>query len=420
MELFVSFSEILQYFKRNITKFLIVVALFGLLFGLLPLRFVHNEYSASTTVVISCEVPEDASTDYRLQYTGILSSRVQTAVAMASGSDLIAQTAQKLNIPKDQITSIGAVQVNAAPFVKLTADSPNAAMVAQISDTAAQVLAEKLTAAFPSPALTAEVSDRAIPVSAQSNKAIMLKAGLIGLAVGFILFVCFGIAVVLMDKTIRNSDYVSEALNINLLGITPKKGDEERKLNSFRKLRAAAVHQAGSGKSFLIADVCENNGAPFVAAGLGGALARSEKTVLLIDADQRMSRMAKLLHVDAQKNLSDVLSGTCPAEQAVNQTSVNGMSMIAGSESSAENLTDILASDQFGKMMEQLASRFDYIIVSVPSEARYPDADNLASLFSAVIMVAKYGSTPYHEFKDSLQRLKTSGANLIGFVTTNC
>lgn len=419
MELFVSFSEIIQYFKRNIRKFVVIVALFGIVFALLPLRFVQHEYSASTTIVISCEIPEDATTDYRLQYTGILSSRVQTAVAMADGSDLIAQTAEKLGIDEAQITSIGAVQLNAAPVVKLSASSANAELVSKISDTAAQVLAEKLTAAFPSPALTADVTDKAIPAVTQSNKSAMLKAGFLGLIIGFILCVCFGIAVVLMDKTIRNSSYVSEALRTNLLAILSKKGSEEKKLNSFRKLRAAAINQAGDGKSFMVADVCEHNGAPCVSVGFAKALACSEKTVLLIDADLRMHHIAKMLEVNPVKTLSDVLTGECPAEQAVSSTSLKGLSIMAGSESSVEDFTDVLASDKFEKLVQELAPRFDYVIVNVPSEVRYPDADNLAKLFSAVVMVVKYGSTPYHEFKDAFYRLKTSGANIIGFVTTN-
>lgn len=105
----------------------------------------------------------------------------------------------------------------------------------------------------------------------------MLKSGILGLVVGFILFVCFGIVVVLTDKTIRNSNYVCEALGTNLLGILFKKGSGDKELNSFRKLRAAAINQAGDGRSFMVADVCENNGAPDVAVGFANAIACSEK-----------------------------------------------------------------------------------------------------------------------------------------------
>ncbi len=417
MELFVSFSEIMEYFKRHLRTFLIVVAVFGIVSGLLPLKFVHNQYSASTTIVVSCQIPENAQTDYRLQYTSILNSRVQTAIAMASGSDIITQTAEKLNIKEDKISSISGTQVGTAPVVKLSVSTPDAALASQVSDTAAQVIAEKLTVSFPSPQITAVISDKAIPQKTQSNKTTMLKAGIIGLIIGFIFYLCFGIVVVLTDKTIRNSHYVSEALKTNLLGTIPNKCDEEKLLDSYRKLRAAAVNQASGRKSFLVADVCENDGADAVSAGFASAIARSGKKVLLIDANLRTNGVAKILDVTAEKNFYDVLRGDCTAQQAVCATQVSGLSVIAGTENS-ENLADLLASDRLSQLLDELEPNFDEVVISAPSEVRYPDADNMAKLTGSVIMVAKYASTPYYEFKDSFQRLRTAGGNVIGFVTT--
>ncbi len=419
MELFVSFSEIMEYFKRNILKFIVILVVFGIVFGLMPLKFVHHEYSGDTTIVVSCEVPEDAQTDYRLQYTSILNSRVQTAIALASGKDIIKQTAEQLGIAENQIISIAAVQVGTAPVVKLTATSPNAGLVESVTNTAAQVLADKLTNAFPSPKLSAVISDKAIPAEPQSNRSAMLKAGILGLIIGFIAYVCFGIIVVMTDKTIRNSNYVSEALKTNLLGTVPQKGGEEKKGDSFRKLRAAAISQAGGGKSFLVTDVCEHNGASVVAAGFASALAFSGATVLVIDADLHAHGVAKALNVKPKQNLSDVLSGACSVEHAVAKTAVAGLYIISDVDSTAKNPADILSSVQFDGLVKELSEKFDYIVSYAPSEVRYPDADNIAKLFDSVIMTAKYGSTPYHEFKDSYHRLGIAGGNVIGFVTTD-
>ena len=419
-ELFVSFTEMKQFFRRHIRQYFIVVVLFALIGALLPLRFYNHEYSASSTILISCEVPEDAGTDYRLQYTGILSTRVQAAVAMANGTDMVQATAQKLGIKEDQILNISATQLNSAPLVKVTVTTPVAKMASVISDTAAEVLGERLENAFPSPKITASISDKAIPQQEQSKKRTMVKTGVLGAIAGFLIYLCFGIVVVLTDKTIRNSDFVSEALNLPFLGSTYKFGSEEKKLNGFRKLRAAAVHQGGEGKTFLVTDVCMNNGSAEVVIGLGKAMARSEKSVLLINADVRTQQIAQLLGVKSEHNLYDVLEGTCTAQQAVSETSMKGVSLIAGADRGEEDLSDILATDKFRTLLDELAPKFDYVLVNVPSEVRFPDADNLAPLCDSVIMVAKCGSTPYRDFKDSYGRLKTSGANVIGFVTTDC
>ncbi|WP_277668932.1 polysaccharide biosynthesis tyrosine autokinase [Caproiciproducens galactitolivorans] len=418
MELFVSFSEVMDFFKKTRLRFLIVVAVFGIVFGLMPLKFVKHVYTCDTTIVISCEVPEDAKTDYRLQYTSILNSRVQTAIAMASGKEIITHTAQKLGIDEKEINSISATQVNTAPVVKLTANTPNADIADRVANTAAQVLSERLTAAFPSPKLSAIVSDKAIPAEHQSYKAQMIKAGFLGLIIGFILYVCYGILKILTDKTIRNSHYVSEALNTKLLGTVPQDKEESKKDDSYRKLRAAVEFNAAGKKSFLVTDVCEHDGAASVAVGLARALSFSGKSVLLMDADLRDSGITEILKTKPEHTISDVLKGTCTAEQAVTKTAITGLSLVSGADAT-QNPADLLFCDEFKTLAKKFEQQFDYVIIHTPSEVSYPDADNIAAHAGSVIMVAKYGSTPYQEFKDSFKRLGAAGGHIIGFVTTD-
>jgi succinoglycan biosynthesis transport protein ExoP len=419
MELFVSFSEIMEYFKRNLLKFIVVVAVFGIVFGLMPLKFVHNQYESDTTIVLSCEIPETAQTDYRLQYTSILNSRVQTAAAMASGHDMIQQVAKRMQIDDKLITSINAVQAGTGPVVKITVNSPVADKVEEMTNTAAEILSEKLASTFPSPKISLIVSDKAIAPAPQSMRSTMVKAGILGLIFGFIVSVCYGIIVVLMDKTIRNSHYVSEALKTNLLGTVPLKSAEQKKQKCFRVLRAAAVTQAADGKSFLITDVCEQNGASAVALGFANALAASGKNVLLMDIDFHTKALTSLLGISPKKHLADILSGECSAEQAICQTQTSGLSFLSGTSNQASNSADILFSARFEELMKEFSQKFDYIVGYVPSEVNYADADNAAKLFDFVVMTVKYGSTPYPEFKDSFHRLGTVGGRVIGFVTTD-
>ena len=138
----------------------------------------------------------------------------------------------------------------------------------------------------------------------------------------------------------------------------------------------------------------------------------------MIDADLRENGIGKLLNVKPQHSLTDALNGACSAEEAVSQTSVKGLSLVSGTEASP-NPADVLFSEKFTGLFRELSEKFDYVIIHTPSEVRYPEADNIARLVGSVIMVAKYGSTPYHEFKDSFHRLNASGGNPIGFVTTD-
>lgn len=418
MELFVSFSEIVDYFKARIVKFILILAAFAIVFGLIPLKFVHHQYSADTTIVISCEIPENSDTDYRLQFTNILYSRVQTGVAIASDKSLITQTAEKLGVDEKKITSIEAEQLNNAPVIKLTASCTEPEITNKVSNTAAEILSNQLKDNFPSPTLSAIITDKGIPVEPQSNKTTMLKSGILGVIVGLIICLCYGIIATLADKTIKNSRYVSEAMNLALLGTLPLKDKKGSYQNSMRKLRAAVINKTLGKNSILVTDVCKDNGALSTSIGLAGSVADSGKEVLLIDADLRTNQVAEKLNVKVNCDLSEVLNGACTAEQAISKTSINGLSVITGI-SKDKDASDLLFSDEFAKMFNELSQKYDYVVVHAQSEVSYPDADNIARLFGSVIMVAKYGSTPYQDFKDSYSRLETAGGNIIGFVTTN-
>lgn len=419
MELYIGFSEVMQYFKKHLKTMIPVILIFGIVSGLLPLKYVHHVYTGDTTFLISCEIPENASSDYRLQYTNILNSRVQAAVALATGPDLIDKTAEKLGVDKKLISKISAVQVNSAPVVQLTAETTDADLAAKISDTAAELLAEKITAAFPSPKLSAVVSDKSEPAIPQSKKSAMVKGGIIGIALGLIVCAIFGILAVLSDRTVRNGRYVEETLSAKMLAEIPAKPGSKRE-DACRRLRAAALRQAGpeAGNTFLVADVCPQNGAETAASGLAETLARSGARTLLIDADLRTPRLADIFQTAPGKSVADVLSGSCTAAQAVVKSPVKDLDLLLSAQPKEKEAADLLAGKAFAALMEEVSSQYDYVVVHAPSEIHYPEADVIAGAARSVILTVAYGSTPYADMKESFRRIGTSGGKIIGFVAT--
>lgn len=417
MELFVSYSEIMHYFKRNRARFLIVVLAFGIVGGLLPLKFIHPVYHANTVFTMTCGIPDGVDSDYYLQYTNIVYSRVQSAMAMASEESLKAETAAKVGVDKSEITNIAAEQEGSAPVLKLTLGTTNAGKAARLSDTAAQLLIGDLKKQFPSPALSADISDPAPEVEAKSRKSSMVKAGFLGLVLGFLVYVCYGILAVLSDKTVRNSRSVEETLRIPLLAQIPR--DRKERQGALRSLRSAALHQAGEAKSFLFADVCERNGAAESAAGFASSLAKAGKRVLLVDADLRGQKLAGLLGVQAEHTLNDVLAGSCSlGEAAVPVEAAGGLSLLCGAQSPDVFPADVFAGGAFEKLVGEALGRYDYVVFCAPAEIRYPDAESLAGLVKSVVLSVRYGSTPFRDLRESCGRLAAAGGRVIGFVTT--
>jgi len=418
MELFVSFSEIVHFYKRNWMKFLLVVLAFGIVGGLLPLKFVHHVYQGKTTFTITCGVPNGADSDYHLQYTNILYSRVQSAVPLASGDDLLAATAEKAGVDKSEITKITAEMENSSPVVTLTVNTTNASKAALLSDTATELLIEKLVKQFPSPVLTASISDHAAEVKPQSMKSSMVKAGFLGLVLGFILFICFGILAVLSDRTIRNSRFAEEMLKVRLLAEIPHESRDRG--SAMRTLRSAALNAAGDSRRFLVTNVCENNGGDRIAADFAASLAVTGKSVLLVDGDLRDPKLALEMKLHPEKTLSGVLEGKYTLREAtapVQQTS--GLSLLSGAPAEGRNPADLFASEEFSKFVREAADSYDYVVFYAPSEIRFPDAESLCTHAHSVILTTKYGSTPFNELKESCSRISAAGGDVIGFVTTD-
>ncbi|MFU0833623.1 MAG: Non-specific protein-tyrosine kinase [Oscillospiraceae bacterium] len=417
MELFVSFSEVMRYYKRNWMKLLLVVLAFGIFGSLLSVKFARPVYQGSTVFTVTCGVPDSADSDYHLQYTNILYSRVQSAVALASGSDLLTQTAQEVGVDPSEITNITAKMENSSPVVKLTVSTTNAAKTAQISDTAAELLMQRLIKQFPDPVLTASITDHAAEVQPQSRKSAIVKAGILGMILGCIVVLCFGILAVLCDKTIRNGRFAEEMLKVRLLAEIPHETKDRE--NAIRTLRASALNAAGNRHSFLVTNVCENDGGEEIALDFSKTLAVTGKSVLLVDCDLRSPKLAKILNINPQKTLNHILSGECGLSQAVVSAEQNGISFLAGAPVNNAIPSDLFATETFAKFVEEAAATYDYVVFYAPSEIHFPDAESLVVHAKQVILSVKYGKTPLNTLKESCCRIKAAGGDVLGFVATN-
>ncbi len=415
MELSVSFSEIARYFRENRKKYILAVLAVGVICGLLPLKFTQYSYSGSTTLIFTCDVPQNAESDYQLQYTNILYSRVQSAVALAAGNSLLTETAQKAGVKEADISKIAAEQLNSSPVVKLTVYTPDAAKAALLSDTAAQILADKMERQFPSPKLTADISDPSVPAKPQSKKASMVKSGILGVLLGCILSLCFGVLRVLGDRTVRNGRFAEEALKTRLLAEIPADGNAD----AFRRMRAAALHRAPGARAFLVAGVCGGDGGDAVAAGFAASLAQTGKKVLAVDADLRDPGLAARAGTPDARTIADVLNGACALpEAAAPVPSQPGLSVLAGSAAKQASPADLLAGAGFEKLLAEAEDLYDYVVLCAPADSAYPDAENLAGRAQAVILAVRYGSTPFALMKESCRRIAAAGGRLAGFVTT--
>ncbi|MDD4808328.1 MULTISPECIES: polysaccharide biosynthesis tyrosine autokinase [Caproicibacterium] len=412
MKPYFRFSDVLHFYKRNWIKFLLVVLLCGVLCALLPLKLHSMSSTVNTTIMLNCELPENASSDYRLQYNGIVSYRITSAVAQASSHDLIEKTTKRLGLQEGEILKITGEQQQGAPAVKLTLETTNADMAEKISDTAAEILCDELVQQYPSPKLTAFISDPAADMPETPKLATTIKAGVLGLVLGFILFVCYGFIRVLSRRSVCDGKKAAALLGVKCLGEIPH-GDGKQ-ADAFRRIRTVLLNQAEPANSLLI-EGAKDGGTAQTAVGLAVSLSQAGRRVLAIDADLRNPQMAGLLGVSPTQNLRDVLAGRCTMAEAVAAVpNQDGLFLLAGAAGD-ENPADLLARS-FPAVLKAAESKYDNIIICAPSQLDYPDADSIAACPQAVLLTAKYNVTSYKTMNRVLQRTAGVGGKTGGFI----
>ena len=414
MELYVSFSDILQFFKKKWVSFLVVVLLFGMVCALLPLKTARYTYFADSTITLSCTASVKDDTNYSLQYPGILNVRVSTAVVEASSNDILEKTAARLGIDPKKIVKITGEQLHNASSVKITVQTTDAGAAAKISNTAAQILGEEIEKQYPEPKLAAFLTEKAVPEEGNPKNTAMVKSGVLGLVLGLIVFLCYGLIRVLCDHTVRSGRAAEEAVKTKFLGAVPHDAYGSGRADSFRRMRSTVTGYFGGAKSLLVEDIRGKSGVD-VAVGFASALAQAGRKVLLIEADLRHPKLASDLGANPEKTLRSLLDGSCTLEQAVVPVLQQpGLWLLAGASAGGENPADLLAQG-FGNLIQESEPLYDHVIVCAPPTAEYPDADSLVPTVQGVLVSVEYGVTTYRELRRALDGVKECGGKKIGF-----
>ncbi len=413
MELFIPFSEIVRFFKRHLWKFAVLVVACGVLFGSLSLANFQKEYTATSTILIACTIDDNASPDYSNQYASMLNVRLQAAIAMAPSEDLRLKTAERAGVEESSLHSISAKQISTSTLIEISVSTDDRSNAALMADAAAEQIAEEISAIYPTPPIQVHITNHAQEPEELSVKSSVMKSGILGLVFGVIISLCIGIAMILLDRSIRSAPYVAKSLELPCLGSLT--GKTARDTDEFRRLRAAVTRQVGERGSILFTPVKGKKGAGRVAAGLANALTATGRTVLLLEADFSGSSQAQALGAKPSKGLAAALKDGVTAKEAAVSTNCEGLFFLSSGQASGSS-ADLLASGEFSAFLRQASEEYDYVLCVFPAEEKLPDADNAAPAADSVVLVAEYGVTPYSDFEESLTRLRTSGGNIAGFV----
>lgn len=172
-------------------------------------------------------------------------------------------------------------------------------------------------------------------------------------------------------------------------------------------------------KSIVLTSSVPNEGKSTVAYNLAQAIASSGKRTLIVECDMRRRSLADMVGARARHGIYAVLSGQVELDEALVATSHRNLFFL-DSEPHIPNPADILSSQRFRKLVEQMESDFDYVVIDTPPVGTFVDAAIIAALADATALVVRERFVKRAELQNAYDQLKKADANVIGVIMNMC
>ena len=164
----------------------------------------------------------------------------------------------------------------------------------------------------------------------------------------------------------------------------------------YRKL-AGVLHHAQFSKNIkivMVTSAVAGEGKSLTATNLALTFAESyRRTVLLIDGDLRRPTLHETFQVPNTSGLGDGLRAETEEKLSLVQVSPR-LTLLTAGRPDPDPLSGI-TSERMRRVIEEAATRFDWIIIDTPPVGLLPDARLLAEMADTTLLVIRAAKTPY-------------------------
>jgi polysaccharide biosynthesis transport protein len=271
------------------------------------------------------------------------------------------------------------------------------------------------------------IIDSANPPSAPSKPNMLINlalAALFGLGLG----VVSALVLEALDETIATPDDVEKKLGIPVLGVVPllEKGQTTAAAladirsgfsEAYYSLRTALQFSTpdGAPASLLVSSARPAEGKSTTAYAVALNLARVGKRVLLVDGDLRNPSMHRVVGVENERGMSNLLSGSSDLASVVQRTRQENLFFIPCGPL-PPNPAELWGGDRLRQFLTEARTNFDHVIVDGPPVLGFADAPLLAATVGGVLFVLESRGTRRGQARGALRRLKVGRARLLGAV----
>jgi capsular exopolysaccharide synthesis family protein len=123
----------------------------------------------------------------------------------------------------------------------------------------------------------------------------------------------------------------------------------------------------------------------------------------------------KIFKLKNQKGLSGAISKMSKLEDCIRKNAAENLDVMP-SGPKPPNPSELLASDQTAKILEQLSEQYDYIVIDTPPINVVSDAMGISKSVAGILLVLQYGKTTFEDVDEAMKNISLSDMNMLGFI----
>lgn len=254
--------------------------------------------------------------------------------------------------------------------------------------------------------------------------------------------ICLGIGAVLLillrllsKKGVRSTSEVENATGVSVYAKIPESRNKflrkkNKKTNekylvvedpddlaseAFRSLLTAVDFAVEAHQVVMVGGLVPGAGKSFVAENLAALAAQMGRKVILVDGDMRRGRVKS----SKKEGLANVLMKSCPVADAIVPGAIENL-YVMGAGHTQLYPSELLRGDSFKKLLEDLRSEYDLVIVDTPPLSLVTDASLIYPYANFSLLVLHYGCHSVQEIQESLAELARIKDLPKAFVLNHC
>lgn len=187
---------------------------------------------------------------------------------------------------------------------------------------------------------------------------------------------------------------------------------------SFKTIRTNMLYTGNNEKCpvFGVTSSDMEAGKSVFFANVSQAFAQLHKKVVLVDTDLRRPVQHKIFSLDNTEGVSEILAGlNTDLDKLIKHTHIENLDVITSGHI-PPNPTELLASDNFKKLLNDLKQKYDVIFLDLPPIGVVIDALVITEMVTSYVVVVRCKKDRKQDISSIVSDMKQAKANIAGFV----